>query len=262
MATGYWSRVTRHGRMRRCLRCVTAAGTAVVLVLSAGCTGTPDAATSSSAVGSRSSVVEVADSTESLDATRQAPVVPAALLPFREPSQTSLPHVLRLSLQAVLDEKMTRADGVGIAGLTAAVVSDDGTWAGAAGADGQGRVLVAESMMGICVDHEDCGRCRADAFGRNRSGRAGCARLQILASPAPGSRTHRPATSVTHQWSRPGNDREVVCGHHSGWPWSNMDSRGGAGVRGWAILRARKPRAGLQQLQLRTAGSADRARHR
>ncbi|MGS0688647.1 serine hydrolase domain-containing protein [Nakamurella sp. GG22] len=81
--------------------------------------------------------------------TGQAPGVAADQLPFPEPSTAPLPDAARLALQGVLDNAMTRRSSLGIAGVTAAVLTPDGAWAGAAGADGQGTVMVPESMMGI-----------------------------------------------------------------------------------------------------------------
>ncbi len=70
------------------------------------------------------------------------------------PPTTPLPADRAAELQTVLDQAVALdaqfpAAGVGAAGLTAAVITDAGVWAGAAGVDGRGRLLVPSSTAGI-----------------------------------------------------------------------------------------------------------------
>jgi D-alanyl-D-alanine carboxypeptidase len=71
---------------------------------------------------------------------------------FPEPGAGRFPPDRAAALQAVLDGAV-RAHaffaGSGAPGVTAAVLTDQGSWMGAAGKDGDGRLLVPEAMMGI-----------------------------------------------------------------------------------------------------------------
>jgi D-alanyl-D-alanine carboxypeptidase len=71
---------------------------------------------------------------------------------FPEPGASPFPPDRAAALQAVLDGAV-RAHaffaGSGAPGVTAAVLTDQGSWMGAAGKDGDGRLLVPEAMMGI-----------------------------------------------------------------------------------------------------------------
>src|SRR6266508_6296835 len=81
-----------------------------------------------------------------------ATVGPGVASAFREPGTGHFPAERQAALQAVLD-RAVRAHaffaGSGAPGVTAAVVTDQGSWAGAAGEGGDGRLLVPEAMMGI-----------------------------------------------------------------------------------------------------------------
>lgn len=68
----------------------------------------------------------------------------AALMPM--PSTGALPAESAAEFQSLLDAWVAADYGVGV---TAAVVSSEGTWAGAAGVDGAGNPLVPESAMAI-----------------------------------------------------------------------------------------------------------------
>ena len=78
-------------------------------------------------------------STISVATPTSAPLMPA-------PSDGALPDEVSAALQAVLDDWVAGDNGVGV---TAAVLTADGAWAGAAGADGAGASLVPESAMAI-----------------------------------------------------------------------------------------------------------------
>lgn len=71
---------------------------------------------------------------------------------FPDPGASHLPPDREAALQAVLDRAVRDhaffADS-GAPGVTAAVVTDQGSWMGAAGRDGDGRLLMPEAMMGI-----------------------------------------------------------------------------------------------------------------
>jgi hypothetical protein len=72
---------------------------------------------------------------------------------FPAPPTRPLPAVTVTALQAVLDcivaDNASLPDTTTAAGLTAAVVSDRGIWAGAAGQDGVGRRLRPETVLAI-----------------------------------------------------------------------------------------------------------------
>ena len=72
---------------------------------------------------------------------------------FPEPLLSPLPQSTQKKLQAVLDEAVVlhAASGAaaGARGLAAAVVTDRGSWAGAAGTDGVGARVQVRSMMPI-----------------------------------------------------------------------------------------------------------------
>ena len=102
------------------------------MVLAVGCTQARDAAAppsaSSAAVGSG---------------------VPSR---FPEPGASNFPSETVAALQAVLDRAVRDHAffaGSGAPGVTAAVLTDQGSWMGAAGEGGDGRLLVPEAMMGI-----------------------------------------------------------------------------------------------------------------
>jgi D-alanyl-D-alanine carboxypeptidase len=62
------------------------------------------------------------------------------------PASTPFPEEVGAELDQVLDDWLTSE---GLPGVTAAVVTPDGTWAGATGVDGVGAALVPESAMAI-----------------------------------------------------------------------------------------------------------------
>jgi D-alanyl-D-alanine carboxypeptidase len=102
------------------------------MVLAVGCTGARDDAAPPSASG--------------------ASIAQGAASRFPEPGASPFPPDRVAALQAVLDGAV-RAHaffaGSGAAGVTAAVLTDQGSWMGAAGIGGDGRLLVPEAMMGI-----------------------------------------------------------------------------------------------------------------
>jgi D-alanyl-D-alanine carboxypeptidase len=134
---------------RRSLVRLTAA-CAGLLVVCVACSATTDTRSAGATVESGSSIAAaVATPAAIAPSAGHAPAVPVDLIPFREPSTAPLPAETRLALQSVLNDVMTQASSLGIAGVTAAAVTRDGAWAGAAGADGQGNGLVPESMMSV-----------------------------------------------------------------------------------------------------------------
>ncbi|TCO49031.1 CubicO group peptidase (beta-lactamase class C family) [Kribbella antiqua] len=71
---------------------------------------------------------------------------------FPEPGTGPLLPNRQAALQAVLDRAVRDHAfyaGIGAPGVTAAVLTDQGSWMGAAGKGGDGRALVPEAMMGI-----------------------------------------------------------------------------------------------------------------
>ena len=108
------------------------AGVVLVAAVTAGCTSSGD----SDAGSSGASAVA---STASALPSRSDPLTP---LPGAEP----LPGATADRLQGVIDDWVAGENNIGI---TAAVVTEDGTWQGAAGQDGAGVDLVPESAMAI-----------------------------------------------------------------------------------------------------------------
>ena len=106
----------------------------VAAVLLVACSGSGDAGS----VGDPSST------------TTMAAAAPYA--PFPEPMLSPLPQSTQKKLQAVLGEAVVlhaASGAAGAKGLAAAVVTDRGSWAGAAGTDGVGARVQARSMMPI-----------------------------------------------------------------------------------------------------------------
>jgi CubicO group peptidase (beta-lactamase class C family) len=87
--------------------------------------------------------------------THQAHVSPTPATtgaPFPPPGSGPLPTATATALQAVLDDVVFQwgvSHQEGGPGITAAVVSDRGSWAGAAGIDGSGAHLTPNAVMGI-----------------------------------------------------------------------------------------------------------------
>jgi D-alanyl-D-alanine carboxypeptidase len=81
-----------------------------------------------------------------------ATVAPGVASRFPDPATSPFPADRQAALQAVLD-RAVRAHaffaGSGASGVTAAVLTDQGAWMGAAGNGGDGQALVPEAMMGI-----------------------------------------------------------------------------------------------------------------
>lgn len=118
--------------MHRRRQWLSIGGAVLVAAVTSGCTssGSSDAGSSSaSAAASASSALP----------SRSDPLTPP-------PGSDPLPGSTADRLQAVIDEWVAGDNNIGI---TAAVVTEDGTWRGAAGKDGAGEELVPESAMAI-----------------------------------------------------------------------------------------------------------------
>lgn len=143
--------------------CVAGVFAAVVLAAAAGCSGsTEQAATSSisapSTPGSAGaallgSATQTGPQGVSGPGTSTAPAIYLAIpidsLPFPESGRAPFSAVRQAALQAVLDTSVADPAAVGVQGVTAAVVSPEGSWAGAAGVDGAAVPLVPTSMGDI-----------------------------------------------------------------------------------------------------------------
>jgi D-alanyl-D-alanine carboxypeptidase len=88
--------------------------------------------------------MESSGASPAASATSAAPPVSAPLSP--PPGDEPLPGAAADRLQAVIDDWVANENNIGI---TAAVVTEDGKWQGAAGLDGAGEELVAKSAMAI-----------------------------------------------------------------------------------------------------------------
>lgn len=74
-------------------------------------------------------------------------VLTLEMLPFPEPSEAALPASRQQALQQVLNAAV--GDSSRVPGVSAAVLSADGAWAGAAGVDGAGKAMVPDAMADI-----------------------------------------------------------------------------------------------------------------
>ncbi len=108
------------------------AGLALVAALTVGCTPGEEPAPAAAGASRTATEVTAAQS-------RSAPSTPL-------PGEGPLPGATADRLQGVLDDWVAGENNIGI---TAAVVTEDGTWQGAAGQDGAGMDLVPESAMAI-----------------------------------------------------------------------------------------------------------------
>jgi D-alanyl-D-alanine carboxypeptidase len=108
------------------------AGALLGAAVTAGCTSSGGAESATTAASS-------AASSASALSSRSEPLTPS---PGAEP----LPGATADRLQAVIDDWVAGENNIGI---TAAVVTEDGIWQGAAGQDGAGVDLVPESAMAI-----------------------------------------------------------------------------------------------------------------
>ena len=108
------------------------AGLVLVAALTGGCTSSGDSDAGTSAASSAASVASALPS-------RSDPLTPP-------PGEEPLPGATADRLQAVIDDWVAGENNIGI---TAAVVTEDGTWQGAAGQDGADMELVPESAMAI-----------------------------------------------------------------------------------------------------------------
>src|SRR3954464_11037207 len=99
------------------------------LLLAGGCASSPAAPSASGSTSSRPGATK-----------------------FPEPEEGPLPRLQAQALQGVLADivdPLVRTSPLGAPGVTAAVVSDHGSWSGAAGVDGFGRRLRPKAMMSI-----------------------------------------------------------------------------------------------------------------
>ena len=111
------------------------------MVVLAGCAAGPTAAPSST-TSAPASTAPVATATPA--ATPAAS--PSSPSPWDEPSDAALPVATVSTLQATLDGLVSGGE---VIGLSAAVVSPEGSWAGAAGVDAAGRAIGPNSAVSI-----------------------------------------------------------------------------------------------------------------
>jgi len=117
-------------------------------VLLCGCTaGSTQTGTEqqSGVVGAASA--ELTPAPPSVARTVIGQVLTVEALPFPEPSEAALPASRQQELQQVLDAAVR--DSSRVPGVSAAVLTADGAWAGAAGVDGAGAALVPDAMTDI-----------------------------------------------------------------------------------------------------------------
>jgi D-alanyl-D-alanine carboxypeptidase len=104
----------------------------LVTAFTAGCTSSGDSDAGSSSASAATAAASALPS-------RSDPLTPP-------PGSEPLPGATAERLQAVIDDWVAGDNNIGI---TATVVTEDGTWQGAAGEDGAGEELVPESAMAI-----------------------------------------------------------------------------------------------------------------
>ena len=88
----------------------------------------------------------------SAPAVSGAATPPSAAIRLPNPATTPFPAATANALQAVLAGAVANyanSHAVGVPGITAAVLSDHGSWAGAAGAGGDGARLTPDAMMAV-----------------------------------------------------------------------------------------------------------------
>ena len=114
----------------------------MALVLLAGCTNTGGGALLAGQASSSASTTSPSAANDS--------VIPVDALPFPEPARTTYSAARQAALQAALDTVMNGWSGLDyVKGVSVAVVTPYGSWAGALGNDGAGVPLVSEAMTGI-----------------------------------------------------------------------------------------------------------------
>lgn len=123
--------------------------TAIVAVTAVlgGCTAcsAQTAAEQRSSAGTASA--DLTPAPQSVPRTVIGQVLTPEALPFPEPSEAALPASRQQALQQVLDAAVR--DSTRVPGVSAAVLTPDGAWAGAAGVDGAGAALVPDAMGDI-----------------------------------------------------------------------------------------------------------------
>ena len=87
--------------------------------------------------------------TSSASASASYQVIPIDSLPFPEPGRSPLSAARQQALQAAVNRAIADPAASGVQGVTAAVVSPEGSWAGAAGVDGAATQLTPTSMIDI-----------------------------------------------------------------------------------------------------------------
>ena len=126
-----------------------------LLLVLVGCTTTIDhqVAVRPSPAGSPGPVPSMSSVLPSTIATSGGGDAPKAtappVLPWPQPPAAALPASRAHRLQAAVQRIAEVAAAAGMQGITAAVVSAQGSWTGAVGVDGAGVSLVPEAMMGI-----------------------------------------------------------------------------------------------------------------
>ena len=135
----------------------------VLWLVITGCTGTADLPTTtgpggpgsaaSAPVATLGSAPPSPSTTPGVFATTAADTgitaEPGTGLPFPEPSAVELPRAQQDALQAAIDRIAKVAAPAGMRGVTAAVITPQGSWTGAVGVDGDGQPLDPDAMMGI-----------------------------------------------------------------------------------------------------------------
>ena len=121
-------------------------GLIVVVLLSgcaAGATGTPSSTTPASASIAPASTTALSPTATPAARPAPSPSPPSA---WDEPNEAALPDVTAASLRTMLDMLVS---GGQVIGLSAALVSPEGSWAGAAGVDAAGTAIKPTSAFAI-----------------------------------------------------------------------------------------------------------------
>ena len=129
----------------------------VLAAAAAGCSAaTEQAATSRISAESTGGLAGAPDlpapassATSSASASASYQVIPIDSLPFPEPGRSPLSAARQQALQAAVNRAIADPAASGVQGVTAAVVSPEGSWAGAAGVDGAATQLTPTSMIDI-----------------------------------------------------------------------------------------------------------------
>ena len=182
--------------------------------------------------------------------------VPSDGLPFPEPAGGVLPAAQH-QVQVALDQVTQPASSGVIRGVSMAVVTMNGSWAGVTGTDGDNVPLVPEAMADIASITKTV--TAAEIMFLAQAGQIDLDTRPRPASPTPvAPESHCAATALPRQ-RRPGTHHRIFFRRGARRSCTNMDPPGGPGLCHRTDVQPRPPGDGLLQFQLFIARFAHRA---